>query len=125
MTLRLANTSWTLTSFGPPGAETPVLAGWRIILEFGSSDQASGSAGCNRYHVRYQIQGNVITFPDGSITKAYCFNPVVMKQEDQYLAALRTIGKFELAADSLTISYNDGKGVLHFTSHFTRGTPGK
>jgi len=123
----LANTTWTLTSFGQPGAETPVLAGSRIILEFESSDEASGSAGCNRYRGRYQIRGSAITFSDIGSTLRACARPGktiqeemsrgmgLMWQEEQYLAALRTTGRFELVADSLTIFYSDGKGVLRFT----------
>jgi heat shock protein HslJ len=117
----LANTSWNLTSFGSPGVETPILAGSRINLQFNSADEVSGSAGCNMYRGKYQIQDSAVTFLDVGSTLIGCYARGVMLQENRYLAALRTTGTFELVGDSLTISYDGGKGVLRFT----RGVPGK
>ena len=44
----LANTQWMLQSFGATGAETPVIEGTAVTLEFASNGQAGGSGGSGR-----------------------------------------------------------------------------
>ena len=49
----LADTKWKLVSFGQPGAETPVIDGSTITLEFDAVGQAGGSGGCNAYSAQF------------------------------------------------------------------------
>jgi heat shock protein HslJ len=110
----LANTAWVLVSYGAPGAETPVVAGSTVTLEFDAGDQAGGSAGCNSYGGHYQVDGDAISFSEMVQTLMACEDEQVMEQEAQYLAALETASQFELSGDSLAITYDGGQGVLNF-----------
>ena len=110
----LANTAWVLVSYGAPGAETPVVPGSTVTLEFEAGDQAGGTAGCNSYGGRYQIDGDTISFSEIVQTLMACADEQVMEQEAQYLAALETASQFELSGDSLVITYDGGQGVLNF-----------
>jgi heat shock protein HslJ len=110
----LANTAWVLVSYGAPGAETPVVAGSTVTLEFEAGDQAGGSAGCNSYGGHYRVDGDAISFSEMVQTLMACEDEQVMEQEAQYLAALETASQFELSGDSLAITYDGGQGVLNF-----------
>ena len=110
----LANTEWTLESFGPMGAETPVLEGTTVTLIFESGGQAGGSDGCNSYGTDYQVQDNSLIFGEIVSTLMACTEEGVTEQEQRYLTALRAAGEFEQTADQLTISYNNGQSVLNF-----------
>ena len=110
----LANTQWTLVSFGTRGAETSLVEGSAITLEFGEDGQAVGSGGCNSYGSKYQVQDNRLSFSQINSTLMACADERVMQQEQQYLQALESAGEFELTDDHLTISYDNGQAVLNF-----------
>ncbi|MEW5957135.1 MAG: META domain-containing protein [Chloroflexota bacterium] len=110
----LANTRWVLESFGAPGAETPVIAGSNITLEFGADGQAGGSGGCNSYGGSYQVQDKTLSFSQIASTLMACADASMMQQEQQYLEALQSAGQFELTDSHLTIRYDNGQGALHF-----------
>lgn len=110
----LANSQWRLVSFGAPGAETPVIEGSTVTLEFGAGSQAGGSGGCNSYGGEYQVQGGALSVSQIVSTLMACVDERVTQQEQQYFQALEAAGRFELAADQLTIWYDDGQGVLNF-----------
>lgn len=110
----LVNTSWTLVSFGQPGAETPVIAGSTVTLEFNNEGKASGSAGCNSYSAQYRVKEGRLSFIELNRTLMSCQQEGIDQQEQNYLQALETVGKFELAGDHLTIWYDDGPGVLNW-----------
>lgn len=111
---RLAGTSWQLVSFGLAGAETGLIEGSAITLEFSPDGRATGSGGCNSYGGEYQVQDHTLSFGPIVSTKMACADPNVMQQEQQYFQALQTAGQFELAGDHLTIRYSEGREVLNF-----------
>lgn len=111
----LANTSWTLDSFGPVGAEVPLVEGSTITLVF-EDGQAGGNGGCNSYGSDYTVEGNSISFGLINTTLMACVDDAVTEQEGRYLAALQTAESFEQTADSLMIFYDGGAGVLNFTA---------
>jgi heat shock protein HslJ len=110
----LANTRWRLVSFGEPGAETPVVAGSTVTLEFEADGRVGGSGGCNSYGGQYQVQDGAVSFGELVSTLMACTDERLMQQEQQYLAALQSAGQFELAGRRLTIRYAGGRGALNF-----------
>jgi heat shock protein HslJ len=110
----LANTQWTLVSFGPPGQETPVATGSTVTLEFDAAGQAGGTGGCNSFGSEYTVQDNTLSFGDIVSTLIACEDESIMAQEQQYYEALRSAGRFEVAADRLTIWYGGEAGTLNF-----------
>ena len=89
----LANTEWTLESFGSMGAETPVLEGTTVTLIFESGGQAGGSGGCNSYGTDYQVQDNTLIFGEIVSTLMACTEEGITEQEQRYLTALRSAGE--------------------------------
>lgn len=113
-TASLANTQWRLVSFGAPGAETPIIEGSAVTLEFKAEGEAGGSGGCNSYGGQYQVQGDTLLLSEIVSTLMACADEAISQQEQQYFQAMQTIGRFELAGDQLTIWYNNEQGVLNF-----------
>jgi heat shock protein HslJ len=110
----LAGTNWTLVSYGAPGAETPVIPGTTVTLEFGPGGQAGGSGGCNSYGAPYEVQGNVLSFGQLTSTLIACEGEGTGEQETLFFQALDNAGRFELAGDRLAIWYNAEQGRLNF-----------
>ncbi|MGI6209626.1 MAG: META domain-containing protein [Anaerolineae bacterium] len=110
----LVGTSWMLVSFGEPGAETQVIEGSTITLEFDAQGQAGGEGGCNSYSGPYEVQDSTIIFGELVRTLIACTQEGINEQEDAYLEALSAAERFELAEDSLTIWYDGEQGVLNF-----------
>lgn len=117
----LANTSWTLQSFGPAG-ETAVIGETPLTLVFEEEGLVSGDGGCNSFSGSYEVQGNQLVFNDVVGTLRACADENLTAQEQQYLSALQSAGEFEQTADQLTIHYNDGQDTLNFAA--TDGTAG-
>lgn len=113
--LDLANTSWTLVSYGAPDAPTPALPGNPVTLVFEADGRAGGNASCNSYGGSYQIEDGSIRFGEIVSTLMACVDAGVGEQEQRYLSALQTTGSVALSGDQLTIAYNDGQEVLTFT----------
>ena len=118
----LADTKWMLVSFGQSGAETPVIVGSSITLEFDSPGQAGGSGGCNTYGTQYRVQGNMISFGEITRTLMACEQEGIGGQEERYLRALESAGMFELSGDRLTIWYGDQGNKLNYVAA-TSATP--
>lgn len=109
----LVDTSWQLTTFGPTGAETPVVADSTVTLAF-SADGAGGNTGCNSYGGDYTAEGDTVSFGEMVSTLMACADEAIMAQEQAYLAALQSAARFEVTADNLTIWYDDGNNQLNF-----------
>jgi heat shock protein HslJ len=56
-------------SFGKTDAETPVIEGSSITLEFAANGQVSGAGGCNSYSGTVETQANTLTFKDITSTR--------------------------------------------------------
>ncbi|HET7087654.1 MAG TPA: META domain-containing protein [Anaerolineae bacterium] len=110
----LANTNWRLVSFGVAGAESPVIEGTSLTLEFGADGQVGGSGGCNSFGGEYQVNGTALSISNIVSTLIACADERVMEQEQRYFQALEASARFELAGDRLTISHDDGQGALNF-----------
>lgn len=113
----LANTVWSLVSYGPADAPIPVVQTVPVTATF-SAQGVTGSAGCNGYSGPFQYNENTISFGALISTKMACEEPV-MSQETAFFNALATASTYTIADGQLQITY-DG-GVLNFTS--TAPTP--
>ncbi len=109
----LENTQWKLASFGPAASAVPVLPGTNVTLRFEAGGQVTGTSGCNSFGGQYKLNGNTIAFDQVISTLRACADPNVQQQEQRYLEALNSTGKFELTASSLKIWYDNGNSVLN------------
>jgi heat shock protein HslJ len=110
----LAGTEWKLVSFGKAGAESPVLEKTAVTIKFGADGKAGGSSGCNSYGGEYQVRDDTLSLDRIISTKRACLAQDIMEQEQGYLMALGSAGKFKLADKQLTVFYDEGRGALNF-----------
>jgi heat shock protein HslJ len=110
---------WKLVSFGKSGAETPVIEGSSITLEFEEKGQLGGSGGCNSYGGTYEMQGNTLAIKSITSTLMACADGQITQQEQQYFGALQSATGFEISGDNLTILYEDGQSKLNFVKATT------
>lgn len=83
-----------LASFGPSGAEQPVIPGTEITATFSDTDVA-GSAGCNDYTGTLTPVEDYFTVGPIATTLQACLEPAgIMEQEQAYLAALEATDGF-------------------------------
>lgn len=116
----LENTNWNLVSFGPAGAEEPLVEGSMITLLL-AGGQAGGTGGCNSYGGTYQVEGNSISFDEIIRTERACADQRVTEQEQRYFQALETASQFEWNGNELRITYDDGNGLLIFQTGMPSG----
>jgi heat shock protein HslJ len=110
----LADTHWQLSSYGDIDAEVPVVEGSTITLDIGPNGEIGGSAGCNSFGGTYTLDQGKIAVGEISSTLMACADQLVMDQEEQFLAALKSATGIEMNGDELTILYNEGKSALRF-----------
>jgi len=124
--LPLTGTSWTLETFeetqgtgeAATVSGTPVLNNAPITLQI-KDDQASGSAGCNRYTGQVTLGEGKLSFGPMALTRKAC-SEEVNRQEQRYAKALASVARYEIAGERLWLSDADGKFTLHFS-----GKPGE
>lgn len=107
----LTGTNWQLIALD---AETPVVEGSVVTLEFVEAGRVAGTAGCNRFGGSYEFDGNTIRFSQLFSTMMLCTDDGIMEQETAYLAALEAATSFDVMGDQLIVTYGDGN-VLTFT----------
>ena len=83
-----------------------------ITLSFDTSNQLSGSAGCNRYRGKYHSDNGVINVETIATTKKLC-TPAIMEQERQYLRILNDAVTYVDKCGRLKISSQDNE-ILRF-----------
>jgi len=112
----LAGSNWQLTTFGPTGAETPVVTDSVVTLAFSADGAAGGNTGCNSFGGEYTVEGDTLQLGELVSTLMACADETVMAQEQAYLQALQSAARFEVTPDQLTIWYDAGSSQLNFMS---------
>jgi heat shock protein HslJ len=115
-----------LVSYGPAGAEQPVLEGTQITATF-SDAEVAGSAGCNNYVGTLTQVNDYFTVGPIVTTQQVCSDPAgIMEQEQAYLTALEGTAGYRwqsqpvngttvITAGQLFYTLSDGtEGVLNF-----------
>ena len=110
----LVGTQWILVGYGDPGSPTAVEAGTTIIAIFSEDGNITGSGGCNYYAGSYEIQDDQISVGPLATTGTIC--PIGSEQETVYLDALGKAQTYQLFGQRLSISYDDGQGLLTYTA---------
>ncbi len=88
--------TFRVVSFGPVGAEQPVIAGSQITATFDETAlSVSGSGGCNSYSASITPQSGAFTVGPVASTLMACESPAgVMQQETAFLAALQGVNAY-------------------------------
>ncbi len=92
--------TFRVVSFGPAGAETPVLDNTEITIQFDTAaGQASGFSGCNSFAGAFNTTPGAFSVGPFASTLMACLEPAgVMEQETAFLAALSGATGFDWAA---------------------------
>jgi heat shock protein HslJ len=110
----LVVTQWVLVAFGNADSPETVETGTTITAIFSEDGNVSGSAGCNTYAGSYEASEDQISVGPLASTRKIC--PVGSEEEAAYLEALGAAETFDLFGQRLSISYNNGEGILIYTS---------
>src|SRR5688572_19091696 len=107
----LLGTAWRLESVrnGKPRAGT------QPSLEFPTEGRASGNGSCNRFNGIVIVAEDGIKFTGLATTRKAC-PEAVMRQEEDYLAALRDAVRFEASAEALRIFSAGREAPLRFVA---------
>ena len=109
-------TNFNVVSFGPIGAEQPVLEGTSITALF-SEVQVSGSAGCNDYTGTLTTVDDHFTIGPIAATQKLCNEPAgIMEQEQAFLTALEATAGFAWANDRADDSTIITSGQLFYST---------
>jgi heat shock protein HslJ len=92
----------------------PVEGGTVVTAIFSDDGNVSGSGGCNYYAGSYEVNEDQISLGPLATTAKIC--PTGSEQETEYLGALGAAETFSLFGQRLSISYNDGQGILIYSS---------
>ncbi len=114
--LNLENTSWKLDSYvNNAGNLVNVLPDTDITAEF-QDGEIGGNSGCNNYFGTYEISGcNEIIMGPFNVTLMFCSVPAgIMKQEQDYLAALESAAHYSINGNTLVITNAAGEVILVF-----------
>jgi heat shock protein HslJ len=110
----LADSSWTLQSYGTQDNQQKVLENTRITLTFDATAKTvAGSSGCNSYGGKVIIQGDTLNTAEVQMTEIACLDAGVTEQEARYLALLQRVTTFE-QTDTLLLLFA-GEERLEFT----------
>jgi heat shock protein HslJ len=121
----LVGTSWQLLSYNNgTGGLASALAGTSISAVFGEDGTLAGSAGCNNYTARFEVDGDQITIGPAATTRMMCNEPEgIMEQETQFLLALQSAKRFAIEADRLTLFDESGTKAVEFQADRLVGAP--
>ena len=107
----LLGTAWRLESLGSGKLQ----AGTQPTLEFPTEGRASGNGSCNRFNGIVIVADDGIKFSGLATTRKAC-PEAVMRQEEEYLAALRDAVRFEADASQLRVHSAGRAEPLRFVS---------
>ena len=112
----LVGTRWTVVNYNNGlGAVTGVIEGTQLSMDFNTTAQIQGTAGCNTYNAAYQAVGNSLSINRPSSTNMFCESPQgVMEQEQQFLNALQSAATFQINGNQLNI--RSGANALAITA---------
>jgi heat shock protein HslJ len=108
----LEETDWVLSGIAQGDAVVNTWIDANINIQF-NDGQISGSAGCNSYGGRYQIDGSSLTLSELVSTMMAC-EEEVSQRETEFLAALATVSQFRTEMTQLILSDSAGQDVLFF-----------
>lgn len=113
----LEGTLWRLEAFEQGEVVSSVLAGTEITLTF-ADNKASGFSGCNWFSAEYSVDGSRLELGLIQQTVRACLEPGVEDQERAFAEAFRTVTKYTIDGDRLTLTHAGGR--LHFRADSPR-----
>lgn len=115
----LTGRTWKATGYNNGNeAVVSLVAGSDVTAVFGDTDTVSGSSGVNTYEGPYTVAGTSMSV--GDLTTTRVAGPAeLMKQEQQYLAALRSAATWSVSGGALELRTADGDLAVTYTTEPT------
>jgi heat shock protein HslJ len=110
----LTENVWVLMSFGNPAAPQMAPPGSVLTVHFSEDGWMSGYSGCNRFNTSFTAEDGTLTVGPVASTMMECLGD--MEQERIYQGAISSVQSYEISGPNLALTYNNGAGVLNFTS---------
>lgn len=124
MEFSLEGTRWNLTSLRTEEGEmVAALPRPEAYAKF-EDGRVSGSGSCNRFGAGYTVDGNALSVSAQMMSTMMACQPPIMKQEQLFLANLRSAASYSLDGDTLSITNSDGDVVLTMTADVAVGLVG-
>lgn len=115
----LAGSTWQVEDIDGGG----IIDRSMVTIQFDDSGRIAGSTGCNRYFGMVEIEGERFSVSGSGSTRRACV-PVLMQQEQRFLAALRDARTFRLEDDTwMVLADEAGKERLRAIQMPDDGTP--
>lgn len=116
--LALAGSTWVVRAVNNGrGGVVSVAIGTSLDARFGSDGRVAGSAGCNRYHAGYELEGDALAIGPAAATRKMCGAPEgVMEQEAAFLAALGTVARADIRGERLQLRTAEGSLAVDLVS---------
>ncbi len=112
----LADTKWTLVSYGDPSALKAVIAGTKLTLEFNAdTTHISGTGGVNGFGGDCRRTDNQIRFDNLIQTEMASLDPAINAQENAYFQLLLKAQSVSFSGGSMTVNCEGGQ-VLNFSA---------
>jgi uncharacterized lipoprotein YbaY len=116
----LAGTSWLVRAWNNQRqAVVSVTADTELHMSFGDDGTVSGSAGCNNFNAGYELQAQTLSIGPAAITRRMCMIDGIMEQETGFLAALSTVGSWEIRGERLQLRSHEGALAVDLVSAIT------
>lgn len=114
----LTDVNWHLISYGPSAAPNALIPGTdSTLLLDGSTLQASGLAGCNRFTGNYAVSGKKFNLGKLGMTKRLCTDPEgLAAQEAAVTAALVAANRFSFENGNLLLHYGKDEALRYSKS---------
>jgi heat shock protein HslJ len=105
----LYGTNWILRSLN----DIPVRQSNPPNITF-AGNEASGSAGCNRFTIQHSRRNNKSVFTRGVLTRMACAPASRSTLESRFMRTLETIASMEITTTTLTLRSDDRQNVMIF-----------
>jgi len=114
--LTLISAEWQLQSYNNQhGGLVSSRGTEHIDAAFDADGRVSGSAGCNRYHGSYELDGDTIRLSPMAATRRMCAEPAgIMDDEQGFLAAMASVDHYNIHDRLLTFYNSEGTRQLVF-----------
>jgi heat shock protein HslJ len=104
----LSGTEWTMFEMNENKYEAPE----KVTIKFDETGKkVTGKAPCNSYGAASTINSNKLSFSDIYSTKMFCDN---MKDEQDFMDALKKVYAYQTAKDMLYFFNSDGNVIFRF-----------
>ena len=88
-------------------------------MSFSEDGTVSGSAGCNNFNAGYEFQAQTLSIGPAATTRRMCMTDGIMEQETGFLAALSTVGTWEIRGERLQLRSHEGSLAVDLVSAVT------